>query len=37
MPIIRSNPMQKEKLKLEINATTLQQIQAYCKWANIDD
>ncbi len=37
MPIINSNPIQKEKIKLEINASTLQQVQAYCNWANIEE
>ncbi len=37
MPIINSNSNQKEKLKLDINSATLQHVQAYCKWANIDD
>lgn len=37
MPIISKCSNQKEKIKLEINEKTLQQVQAYCKWAHIDE
>lgn len=38
MPLINNkNSQRKEKIKVEINAETLAQINAYCQWAYIDD
>jgi hypothetical protein len=38
MAIINGNSSnKKEKIKAEINADVLRQIEQYCAWANIDD
>ncbi|WP_058533875.1 hypothetical protein [Legionella saoudiensis] len=38
MPIISGSQAQiKEKLKVEIHADILEQIQKYCEWASIND
>lgn len=38
MPLINNkNSQTKEKIKVELNAETLADINAYCQWASIDD
>lgn len=38
MPIISGDKLNKmEKIKADVSTETLDQINAYCQWANIDD